>query len=315
MAIPENVTQVLKEARQRLAKANDLEQVRRIWIEAKAVRFETRVAATDPKLLRLAGELQLLAERKLGKLLAAMKLRGGDHKSPQFADSGEPRLRALGVSARQSSRWQRAASVPDDRFRQYLRDAANQIHGPSSHGLQRIAEAMEAGNGIEPCVVLGDALRCLAGRSKTFACIYADPHDEEQTTQYLKSMASLPVQRVAAPNAHLHLSIIAAGLEEGLRLLRAWGFRYASLRFWATRPAGGDVSWLLPHRCLLSGVRGHLPFLDDGCKNVTNGRRSSKVDAHRRLLGQISPGPRLDLFGTKAAAGWTLAVSGRANRS
>ena len=314
MAIPENVTQVLKEARQRLAKANDLEQIKRIWVEARTIRLEARVAA-DPKLLRLAGELRLLAERKLGKLLAAMKLRGGDHRSSQFAEAGEPRLQALGVSVQQSARWQRAASVPNDRFRQYLRDAANQIHGATSHGLQRIAEALQACNGIEPFAVLGNTLRSLARQGKTFACIYADLPDEAQITQYVKSLASLPVQRVAAPNAHLYLWIIPAGLAEGLRVFNAWGFRYASLRVWAAKPVKGDRPWLLPHRCLLLGIRGRIPFPDNCFENVVSGRRSSKPDECRRLLEQVSPGPRLDLFGTKAVAGWTLAMSGRANCS
>jgi hypothetical protein len=131
-------------ARQRLAKANDVDQIKRIWCQAEAIRLEARLLATDPKLLRLAVELRLHAERKLGKVLTAMQLQGGDRKSPEFDELAGSKLQVLGVSKTQSSRWQRAASVPENRFRQYLRDAATQARLPTSAGLLKLARELSA---------------------------------------------------------------------------------------------------------------------------------------------------------------------------
>ncbi len=84
MAIPNKIIQSLKEARQRLAKANGLDRVKRIWCQAEVFRLEASIMAADRSLALKAIELRLLAEQKLGKLIAAMKLRGGDRKSAEF---------------------------------------------------------------------------------------------------------------------------------------------------------------------------------------------------------------------------------------
>jgi len=57
----------------------------------------------------LATTLKLTAERRAGELLAGMEMHGGDRKSSYPRDS----LKDLGISQLQSSRWQRAALVPE----------------------------------------------------------------------------------------------------------------------------------------------------------------------------------------------------------
>lgn len=65
---------------------------------------------------RRAIELKLRVERRAGDILRSLKLRGGDKRK------GVSRLKSLGVSQNQSTRWQLVASVADEVFQRYLID-------------------------------------------------------------------------------------------------------------------------------------------------------------------------------------------------
>jgi hypothetical protein len=73
---------------------------------------------------RRACEIRLRAERKAGSLLKTMAkskeraTRGGDRKSNR--PQGSLKLADLGVSDKQSSKWQKLADVPDEEFEQAL---------------------------------------------------------------------------------------------------------------------------------------------------------------------------------------------------
>src|SRR5262249_6390240 len=74
-----------------------------------------------------AAEIKLRAERRLGELLASTPLQtGGDAaraRSPDATEQRAQRLRDLGISKSQSSRWQTLASVPEPIFDDYIADA------------------------------------------------------------------------------------------------------------------------------------------------------------------------------------------------
>jgi hypothetical protein len=305
MAITQQRLQAIQEARRRLAKASSLGEVRRIRAAADALRLAAKAELADSKVVRLAAELRLVAERKLGQLLSAVVRHGGDRKSAKYAQSAAG-LKFLGVSSTQSARWQREASVPDRRFRQYLKEAANDGIEPTAKGLMRLAAARRTNRTAEPFADIANGLRSLARRGKRFACIYAAPPDDAYAASQFRGLAKLPVEAVAAANAHLHLWIVPEALEDGLRLLKAWGFRYASSLACATESASGGGYWRRAHRYLLLGVRGTLAFGDNRIP-IAITDRSFKPDALRRMIEHVSPAPRLNLFGTKAAAGWTLA--------
>jgi len=303
----------IQKTRQRLAKATSLTEIKQIRAKASMLRLEAKAEA-DWKIVRLAAELKLCAERKLGEILSTTVQQGGDRTAPNFSQTVQPGLESLGVSRAESSRWQREASVPERRFRQYLQAAAREGIEPTAIGLMRLAETSRATNVAGPFAVLIRALRSLARRGKTFACILVAPRDEACSSRQLRELANLPVASIAAAKAHLHLWILPEALEDGLHLLDSWGFRYASSLACAAVPAAGGDYWRRAHRNLLLGVRGKLAFRDKRLQSAV-GNRAINPDGLRRMIERVSPGPRLDLFGTKAAAGWTLITRRQPARS
>ncbi len=87
-----------------------------------------------------AAEIKLQAERRLGAMLASLKLRGGDRKSGRRRGM---KLKDLGIDKNQSARWQLEASVPDGQFRSYIQSAHANGQEISSAALLRLARRLK----------------------------------------------------------------------------------------------------------------------------------------------------------------------------
>ncbi len=307
MATRQKKLTAIQAARRRLAKSTRFAEIRQIRAKAGVLRLEAK-SEGDLKLMRLAAELKLCAERKLGEFLSTVVQQGGDRRS----ETDQPGLDSMGVSRMESSRWQREASVSERRFRQFLRAAARKGIEPTAVGLLHLATRGKTDRITGPYAQLIPALRSLAKRGKSFACILAAPRDEALSSLQLRDLTKLPMASIAAAKAHLHLWIVPEALADGLRLLEAWGFRYASALACAAAPGEGGDYWRRSHRNLLLGVRGNLGFRNKRIPS-TIADRAITPTALRRLIERVSPGPRLDLFGTKAMTGWKLLLRRRAN--
>lgn len=185
----------------------------------------------------------------------------------------------------------------------------------------RLAEVRPAANGhaANGCTV--DDLHKLLDAGRKFGTVYADPPwaygnqatraatDNHYRTMTPEEVAALPVRDLAADAAHLHLWTTNAFLRESFAVLEAWGFAYKSLLVWDKEIMGLGNYWRVQTEYLLLGVRGDLVFRDHGIPNVLRARRgehSSKPDQVRGLIERASPGPYLELFGRRAAKGWTV---------
>jgi hypothetical protein len=76
--------------------------------------------AKDDELISFATEIKLRAERRAGELLATMPKAkgGGDTSTGSRAQPVQepPTLADLGVTKTQSSKWQKLAALPEDKF-------------------------------------------------------------------------------------------------------------------------------------------------------------------------------------------------------
>lgn len=181
-------------------------------------------------------------------------------------------------------------------------------------------------------------------RAGQYATIYADPAWKEQGGGKIKrgadrhyelmstdDICGLPVGSWAAADAHLYLYVTNNFLEDGLRVVRAWGFRYVTKIDWFK----GDVDDDLPveqmsdsdlraglgqyfrgvtESCLF-GVRGRVPYRTRPDGKRAQGRtgfhaprqeHSQKPEKMRRMIELVSPGPYLEMFARRPAPGWDL---------
>lgn len=137
-------------------------------------------------------------------------------------------------------------------------------------------------------------------------------------TMSLDEICDLPVESVAAKNAHLYLWVPNALLPEGIRVLESWGFRYVSNIVWAKRrkdggPDGRGVGFYFRNvtELLLFGVRGSMRTLPPARSqvNMIESRKrehSRKPDEQYDLIERCSPGPYLEMFARYPQSGWSV---------
>lgn len=131
----------LDEARAALGNAQTVSDLKAIRDQADAVRMQAKLMNLDFELLNLAAELKLQVERRIGRLLIEMKLRGGDRRSK--APPEPLKLRDLGIDKNQSARWQLEASVPEAEFCQFVRTSHAANREITSAGLIRLAKELK----------------------------------------------------------------------------------------------------------------------------------------------------------------------------
>lgn len=173
----------------------------------------------------------------------------------------------------------------------------------------------------------------LAKARGPFATILADPPWQFQnrtgkmapehkrllrySTMELKEIMDLPVAQLAAARSHLYLWVPNALLQEGLKVMEAWGFTYKTNLVWyKTRKDGGPdgrgVGFYFRNvtELVLFGVRGSMRTLNPGRTQVNllasrKREHSRKPDEFYGLIEACSPGPYLELFARFKRPGWT----------
>ena len=122
MPIPRSAPLIsLTAARSALADATDLPTVASLIDRLEVVRVAARKAKQSLDAQNDWAVVKLEAERKAGRMLAELRERGDLRPGRPNAD-GVSALVELGIGQQQSSRWQRLAAVPDDRFIRWIDD-------------------------------------------------------------------------------------------------------------------------------------------------------------------------------------------------
>jgi N6-adenosine-specific RNA methylase IME4 len=135
-------------------------------------------------------------------------------------------------------------------------------------------------------------------------------------TMEVQEIAKLPVSRFAAAQSHLYLWVPNALLQEGLKVMRDWGFTYKTNLVWFKKrkdggPDGRGVGFYFRNvtELVLFGVRGSMRTLQPGRTQVNflssrKREHSRKPDEIYDLIEKCSPGPYLELFARFSRTGW-----------
>jgi hypothetical protein len=129
----------LNEALRALEETSSLMDIKAIRDNAEAIRTYAQAARKGIEYRNRAAELRLRAERKAGRILSTLNLRGGDRRSKNWRV--RTRLADLGISRAESKRWQQLASIAESTFCDYLETMKSQSRAVTAIGLIRAAMA------------------------------------------------------------------------------------------------------------------------------------------------------------------------------
>lgn len=122
------------------------------------------------------------------------------------------------------------------------------------------------------------------------------------------AICALPVEKLAAPNAHLYLWATCSGLADGLAVMAAWGFTYKTCLTWIKEGRWGLGAYFRTQtEHVLFGVRGSLATQTTDTLNYFSAAKqghSVKPESFMDIAERSSPGPRVELFCRRPRFGW-----------
>lgn len=329
--------------------ANALELVEDFELVAK-IRDKSQAIVSLSKRMELAagivieaGLIKVKAERRMGQLLAKLNLdKGGRPKQDEHGNLLQRatglNLKELGISRTESSRFQQIGKIPQRDFIAYTSAEVEANRPPTTNGVLGVAKryfAKQRAQKLPKHQGYETDLQQLVDDGKQFATVYADPPwpyrnrssngaaNNHYPTMSMDDILAEPVKEIAADKSHLHLWVPASFIEEGLAVMKAWGFKYKSYFVWVKKHIGtgnyyrrADELMLFGDRyigndqeMLMLGTRGGEVFLDHSIRSWAEYPRrehSQKPEAVREMVEKVSPGPYLEMYSrSKPKRGWT----------
>ena len=304
-------------ARKALEEVHRVDEAKEIRDKAVALQAYAR-QAKDSELISLATDIRLRAERKAGALLREMVLNGereragGDRKTK--SQGAILKLSDLGVTATQSSRWQQLALLGQEEFEgraeRAKREAVRSVEMPAA---DRTREKQQKRETRERELAVNQ--RALPERR--YGVILADPEwrfepysrdsgmdrapENHYPTTATEGIEARGVAAIAADDCVLFLWATAPMLEDGLRVMRAWGFRYKTHFIWKKDRISMGFWNRNKHELLLIGTRGAIPRRRAGTQwdsviDAPLGEHSAKPEKFLELVEHYFPNlPKIEL--------------------
>ena len=159
----------------------------------------------------------------------------------------------------------------------------------------------------------------------SYRVVYADPpwsYDnsraegqgdvkDQYPTMSLEAICDLPVKDITDENAVLFLWVTVPLIQQGLKVVEAWGFDYKTHMVWdKVRPFFGNY-FAVGHEILLLGTKGSCTPDSQERPNsvlrVAKGRHSEKPEEARKLIETLYKyGNKVELFARKQTEGWDV---------
>lgn len=127
-------------------------------------------------------------------------------------------------------------------------------------------------------------------------------------------IAKLPIKSLADQDGcHLYMWVTNNFLEDGLKLVKEWGFEYITIITWNKDKIGlGQYYRGLTEHCIFASTKKRLPYKRvDGkrCQGVTGFYESKTIHSRkpqkmRQMIEAVSYEPRIELFARQYADGW-----------
>lgn len=314
---------------QAIAEAKSVDEVKDFRDKADAMRAYAR-QARNKDLEADAAEIRFRAERRLGELIAAQKetvgLAQGKRTDlvPERHQVDRPTLAEAGIDKKLSSRAQKLAAIPEDKFDGMIGEWRERVEKENERVTVNL---LKAGERAENNDHIREGARDLP--EGKYAVIYADPPwtfqvwsgegkdraaENHYPTMTQAEIEALPIADLAADDCALFLWAVWPQLPEALAVIKAWGFEYKTCAFvWAKstkdgeRFATGMGYWTRANSevCLLA-TRGSPKRLNADVHQIVSPRteHSRKPDEVAERIERLVNGPYIELFARRPREGW-----------
>ena len=193
-----------------VAECHSVDEITQIRNQAEAYRYALKQAKESPEVIRKAEEIKLRAERRAGELLKETPKAKGNQYSAMSNGTTKQKLSDMGVTRDQSSKWQKIANIPEEKFENYLavqKELTTSGIIKVAKQFQReeeISKKIERGKDIKPDIDfrLGDFEKVLDDiPDGSIDCIITDP---PYPYQFIECWTKLSIfaKRVLKPNGY-----------------------------------------------------------------------------------------------------------------
>lgn len=114
-----------EKARHELELATTIDEIKSIRDQASAIQAYLKQSGESLEIQNMAAEIKIKSEKRIGEILQNMENHPPGRKSElsdMMSPNLPPRLVDLGISNKQSSRWQLIATIPEDDFDQHIEE-------------------------------------------------------------------------------------------------------------------------------------------------------------------------------------------------
>lgn len=162
---------------------------------------------------------------------------------------------------------------------------------------------------------------------KKYKTIYLDPPwkecgggkikrgaDRHYNLMSIAEIEALPIRELADKDGcHIYMWVTNNFLEQGIMLLKKWGFEYVTTITWLKDRIGlGQYYRGLTEHCLFATTKKRLPYKIEGGKRAQGKTgfyepktiHSRKPLAMRKMIERVSYEPRIELFAREHYDGW-----------
>ena len=291
---------------------HSIDEISRIRNQAEAYRYALKQAKESPDVIRKAEEIKLRAERRAGELLKETpKNKGQILRGSSLRPREESlTLEEMGVSKDQSSKWQKIANIPEEKFENFI-EVQKEL---STAGILRVAEReamrevkkninVEAPKGQYDVIVIDPPWDMVKINRDCRPNQYGFDYST-MTIDEIKEM-SLPFY----DSCHLFLWTTQKYLPASFEILENWGANYVCTFVWH-KPGGFQVVGLPQYNCefVLYARVGSPKFIDtkafSTCFNAKRGKHSEKPEEFYELIKRVTSGRRLDMFARRNIEGF-----------
>jgi N6-adenosine-specific RNA methylase IME4 len=304
-----------------ISEAKSIDEVKDLRDKASAMKAYAR-QARNRQLEIDAAEIRMRAERRLGQLIGQQKdevglnTGGRPQKTPSQSEGvSPPTLEQAGIDYKLSSRAQKMAAVPEEKFEAALGEWRERV---ADETLRVTSNLLLAG---ERAQAKAAPIASAAGR---YSCIVIDPPWQmekierevrpnqawfDYPTMSEDELSAMDVAAMSEDDCHLFCWTTQKFLPMALRLVDVWGFKYVLSMVWH-KPGGFQPYNLPQYNCefAIYARRGSPKFVDtkafNTCFQAPRREHSRKPDEFYDLIRRVTGGKRIDVFSREARDGF-----------